>query len=108
VVPARRGRGRRPRLSDAELVCLAVAQVLLGFHVEYRWIRFATHPHSRRLHVGPDPDSKDALVGYHPLPVATSVQHAVVASRPTEVCPPGLIDRQFTADAPGRRLVGDI
>jgi len=41
VVPARRGRGRRPRLSDAELVCLAVAQVLLGFHVEHRWIRFA-------------------------------------------------------------------
>jgi hypothetical protein len=28
VVPARRGRGRRPWLTDAELVCLAVAQVL--------------------------------------------------------------------------------
>ena len=26
----RRGPGRRPKLSDAELVCLAVAQVLLG------------------------------------------------------------------------------
>ena len=57
-------------------------------------------------HVRPDPDSKDALVGHHPLPVATTIQHAVVASRPTEVCPPGLIDRQLTADAPGRRLVG--
>jgi DDE family transposase len=41
VVPARQGRGRRPRLSDAELVCLAVAQVLLGFDGEHRWIRFA-------------------------------------------------------------------
>jgi hypothetical protein len=31
--------GRKPRLSDAELVCLAVAQVLLGCHSEHRWIR---------------------------------------------------------------------
>jgi Transposase DDE domain len=41
VVPARRGRGRRPRLSDAELVCLAAAQVLLGIDGEHRWLRFA-------------------------------------------------------------------
>ena len=39
VAPARRGRGRRPRLSDSELICLAVAQVLLGFDCERRWIR---------------------------------------------------------------------
>jgi Transposase DDE domain len=31
--------GRKPRLSDAELVCLAVAQVLLGCHSEHRWLR---------------------------------------------------------------------
>jgi hypothetical protein len=41
VAPPRRGRGRRPELTDAELVCLAVAQVLLGFDSEHRWIRFA-------------------------------------------------------------------
>jgi DDE family transposase len=41
VVPTRRGRGRRPRLTDAELVTLAVAQALLGYHSEHRWIRFA-------------------------------------------------------------------
>jgi len=36
----RRGRpGRKPRLSDAELVTLAVAQVLLGCHGEHRWLR---------------------------------------------------------------------
>jgi hypothetical protein len=29
------------RLSQSELVCLAVAQALLGFHSEHRWIRFA-------------------------------------------------------------------
>jgi hypothetical protein len=33
--------GRPPRLATAELVCLAVAQALLGFHSEHRWIRFA-------------------------------------------------------------------
>jgi Transposase DDE domain len=32
--------GRKPRLSDAELVCLAVAQVLLGCPGEHRWLRF--------------------------------------------------------------------
>jgi hypothetical protein len=41
VVPARRGRGRRPQLSDAELLTLAAAQVLLGIDTEHRWIRFA-------------------------------------------------------------------
>lgn len=41
VVPARHGRGRRPLLSDSELVTLAVAQVLLGYHSERRWLRFA-------------------------------------------------------------------
>jgi hypothetical protein len=37
----RRGPGRRPKLSDAELVCLAVAQVLVGCGSERRWLRFA-------------------------------------------------------------------
>ncbi|WP_326715706.1 IS982 family transposase [Streptomyces sp. NBC_01474] len=33
--------GRPPLLSDSELVCLAVAQALLGFHSESRWLRYA-------------------------------------------------------------------
>jgi hypothetical protein len=41
LLAPRRGPGRRPKLSDAELVCLAVAQVLLGFGSERRWLRFA-------------------------------------------------------------------
>ena len=41
VVPPRVGRGRRPRLTDAELLTLAVAQVLLGFNNEHQWTRFA-------------------------------------------------------------------
>jgi Transposase DDE domain len=33
--------GRPRRLSDAELLCLAIAQVLLGFPSERHWIRYA-------------------------------------------------------------------
>jgi DDE family transposase len=33
------GPGRKPKLSDAELVCLAVAQVLLGCSSQRRWLR---------------------------------------------------------------------
>lgn len=41
VVPAhRRGPGRPKRLADSELICLAVAQVLLGFPSQHRWLRF--------------------------------------------------------------------
>ncbi|MFI7607005.1 IS982 family transposase, partial [Micromonospora sp. NPDC049366] len=32
--------GRPPKLSDAELLTLAVAQVLLGIRSEARWLRF--------------------------------------------------------------------
>lgn len=50
---AARGRrrvGRPPRLSDSELVCLAVAQVLLGFSSQHRWLRFC---HRRLGHLFP-------------------------------------------------------
>lgn len=40
--------GRPPRLSDAELLCLAIAQVLLGFPSTRHWIRFA-NSHLDRL-----------------------------------------------------------
>jgi Transposase DDE domain len=36
-----RWRGRPPLLTDSELVCLAVAQALLGCKSEARWLRFA-------------------------------------------------------------------
>jgi Transposase DDE domain len=40
LLEPRHGPGRRPKLSDAELVCLAVAQVLLGARSERHWLRF--------------------------------------------------------------------
>jgi hypothetical protein len=46
IIPARRrlrraSPGRPPTLTDAELVCLAVAQVLLRYHDEHHWLRAA-------------------------------------------------------------------
>jgi hypothetical protein len=45
IIPAlgftRSGPGQRPEVTDAELVCLAVAQVLLRYDDERRWLRAA-------------------------------------------------------------------
>ena len=45
IIPARgftrRGPGQRPEVTDAELVCIAVAQVLLRFDDERHWLRIA-------------------------------------------------------------------
>jgi hypothetical protein len=38
---ARRGPGSRPEVPDAELACIAVAQVLLLFDDERHWLRIA-------------------------------------------------------------------
>lgn len=42
IIPAlgmrRRGPGRPPVVTDAELVCLAVAQVLLRYNEEHHWL----------------------------------------------------------------------
>jgi hypothetical protein len=48
--------GRPPLLTDSELVCLAVAQVLLGARSEAHWIRYARihlRPCSRTCHNAP-------------------------------------------------------
>jgi hypothetical protein len=39
VAPPRTGRGRRPELTDSELITMAVAQVLHRYDSERRWIR---------------------------------------------------------------------
>ncbi len=40
VIPSvKRGPGRPKKLSDAELACLAVAQVLLAARSEHHWLR---------------------------------------------------------------------
>ncbi|MER7366879.1 hypothetical protein [Nonomuraea wenchangensis] len=47
----RRGPDRRPLVTDAEVVCLAVAQVPLRYHDERHWLRAAVEQadmHKRR------------------------------------------------------------
>src|SRR6478735_8087959 len=39
--PSRHGPGKPPEVTDAELVCLAVAQALLRFDDERHWLRAA-------------------------------------------------------------------
>lgn len=56
VIGPRRGRGRPKRLSDAELVCLAVAQVLLRFPSERHWLRYARKHLSSMFPYLPDQD----------------------------------------------------
>ena len=41
LLPARRGAGRRPKITDAELIALSVAQILLQCHSERRFLRLA-------------------------------------------------------------------
>ena len=48
IIPARspgrrRGPGRPPTVTDAEVVCLAVAQVLLRYNDEHHWLRAAPY-----------------------------------------------------------------
>ena len=50
LLEPRHGPGRPPRLSDAELLCLATAQVLLGYRSERRWLRAV---HTRLGHLFP-------------------------------------------------------
>ena len=75
VVPPRVGRGRRPRLTDAELVTLAVAQVLLGVDNEHRWMRVA---HGRLGHLfrylPKQPDYNKRLRAAAPL-LAEAISH---------------------------------
>lgn len=52
----RRRRGRQPRLTDGELVCLAVAQVLLNFPSERHWLRYARRHLGRAFPYLPDQD----------------------------------------------------
>ena len=42
--------GIAPKLTDAELITVAVMQALLGYHKEARWIRYA---HENLIHLFP-------------------------------------------------------
>jgi hypothetical protein len=73
--PARAGPGRPEKLSDAELVCLAVAQILLGARPEHHWLRMCC---ARLGHLFPCLPHQP---GYHKqLEAAAPLLPAVMAS----------------------------
>jgi hypothetical protein len=75
VVPPRTGRGHRPDLTDSELICLAVAQVILGYTKEPRWVRHVhanpellgmfRHAQPIRLPQATEDSTTTALQGHH-------------------------------------------
>ncbi|PPA57292.1 IS982 family transposase [Micromonospora chalcea] len=74
-VIGRRRIGRPPLLSDAELLCLAIAQVLLDFPRERRWIRYA-RKHLRHLfpYIPDQPGYGKRLRAAGPL-IAAAIRH---------------------------------
>ena len=74
----RRRMGRPPKLTDAELVTLAVAQALLGFTSEARWLRFLPAAVARRVPVRArpirllPPPARRAASGSSGRPTATA------------------------------------
>jgi hypothetical protein len=82
LLEPRRGPGRPPRLSDAELVCLAVAQVLLGYDSERRWLRAV---HGRLGHLFPYVCGQAAYNRRlrRAAPLVAVVLHAVAVASPS-------------------------
>jgi hypothetical protein len=82
LLEPRRGPGRPPRLSDAELVCLAVAQVLLGYDSERRWLRAV---HGRLGHLFPYVCGQAAYNRRlrRAAPLVAAILHAVAVACPS-------------------------
>jgi hypothetical protein len=72
IVAPRTGRGHRPDLTDSELICLAVAQIMLGYHNERRWVR--------HVHATPE------LLGMFPTMLSQSGYHRRLKSAQPVLC----------------------
>ena len=82
VIPSGQRRPGQPkRLSDAELVCLAVAQVLLGARSEHHWLRMC---HTRLGHLFPYLPHQP---GYHKRLKAAAPLLAAVMDHLARQCP---------------------
>jgi hypothetical protein len=82
LLEPRRGPGRPPKLADSELICLAVAQVLLGYRSERRWLRAV---HGRLGHLFPYVCGQGAYNRRlrRAAPLVTSILHALAARSPS-------------------------
>jgi hypothetical protein len=81
VSSGQRGPGQPKRLSDAELVCLAVAQVLLGARSEHHWLRMC---YARLGHLYPYLPKQP---GYHKRLKAAAPLLAVAMDHLARQCP---------------------
>jgi hypothetical protein len=81
IVSGRRRPGQPKRLSDAELVCLAVAQVLLGARSEHHWLRMC---YARLGHLFPYLPHQP---GYHKRLKAAAPLLAAVMDHLARQCP---------------------
>lgn len=94
VVQPRAGRGRQPLLSDSELLTLATAQVLLGYHSERRWVRhIRASGHWRAMfpHLPKQPGYHKRLKAARPLLCKTIITLAA--------CTPSWFDDLWMTDA---------
>ena len=81
--PGRRGPGRPPEVTDAELACLAVAQVLLRCDGERHWLRAAPRLAGPLLPAAAGPER---------------VQHPAAAARAADGSRPALARRRHPGD----------
>ena len=93
VVPPHTGRGRRPELSDSELISLAVAQVLLGYHRERRWIR------STAASGAPCSPTCSTQSGYHKRLKNAEPLLCKAILTPGHLLPPSWFDDMWITDA---------
>src|SRR3954452_6363954 len=95
-------RGRKPRLSDAELLCVAVTQQLLEIASERRWIRFA-HAHLAAMfpHLPGQSGYSKRLRAAGPL--LSAVLTELARDTPSWAVHPGLLDPPPPPGAPPRQ-----
>jgi hypothetical protein len=82
LLEPRRGPGHPPKLADSELLCLAVAQVLLGYRSERRWLRAVN---SRLGHLFPYVCGQAAYNRRlrRAAPLVAAVLHALASGSPS-------------------------
>lgn len=82
LLEPRRGPGRPPKLADSELICLAVAQILLGYRSERRWLRAV---HGRLGHLFPYVCGQAAYNRRlrRAAPLVTAILHALAVASPS-------------------------
>jgi hypothetical protein len=105
LLEPRRGPGHPPKLTDSELICLAVAQVLLGYRSERRWLRAVR---GRLGHLFPSVCGQAAYNRRlrRAAPLVATISHALARSCPSWCDQWRLLDATPVPAAPRGRPSG--